>query len=82
MHEFMLNYLKELHPDASDASLNVQAEAMVLETLPFIPISSFFWGVWGLLQVEVSPVGFGFAVCAFKDLTYKFNILRTMVETA
>jgi hypothetical protein len=35
---------------------------MVLETLPFIPISSFFWGVWGLLQVEVSPVGFGFAV--------------------
>jgi hypothetical protein len=52
MHEFMLSYVKELHPDATDASLNVQAEAMVLETLPFIPISSFFWAVWGLLQVS------------------------------
>jgi hypothetical protein len=51
MHDFMLSYLKELHPDVTDASLKSQAEAMVLETLPFIPISSFFWGVWGLLQV-------------------------------
>ncbi|VDM52292.1 unnamed protein product [Angiostrongylus costaricensis] len=31
------------------------------ETLPFVPVSHFFWGVWGLLQVELSPVGFGFA---------------------
>ena len=32
------------------------------ETIPFVPVSHLFWGVWGLLQVELSPVGFGFAV--------------------
>lgn len=32
------------------------------ETMPFVPVSHIFWGVWGLLQVELSPVGFGFAV--------------------
>lgn len=28
----------------------------------FVPVSHFFWGVWALLQVELSPVKFGFAV--------------------
>ncbi|KAI6188151.1 hypothetical protein M3Y98_00323300 [Aphelenchoides besseyi] len=62
MHDFMLSYLKELHPGLSESSLEPQAEAMVMETIPFIPVSHLFWGVWGLLQVEVSPVGFGFAM--------------------
>ncbi|KAI6235414.1 hypothetical protein M3Y95_00049200 [Aphelenchoides besseyi] len=61
MHDFMLSYLKELHPGLSESSLEPQAEAMVMETIPFVPVSHLFWGVWGLLQVEVSPVGFGFA---------------------
>lgn len=43
MFDFMLSYLKELHPSALDSSLHTQAEAMVKETIPFIPISSFFW---------------------------------------
>uniref|UniRef100_A0AC34Q9K8 Choline kinase n=1 Tax=Panagrolaimus sp. JU765 TaxID=591449 RepID=A0AC34Q9K8_9BILA len=61
MFKFMMSYLSELNPNKSEASLRSAAEAMVEETLPFIPVSHLFWGVWGLLQVEVSPVGFGFA---------------------
>uniref|UniRef100_A0A915DE49 Choline/ethanolamine kinase n=1 Tax=Ditylenchus dipsaci TaxID=166011 RepID=A0A915DE49_9BILA len=61
MTEFMFNYLKELNPNSEDKNLYVTAAEMVKETIPFIPVSHLFWGVWGLLQVEVSPVGFGFA---------------------
>jgi hypothetical protein len=39
-----------------------EIQRMLLETSAFVPVSHLFWGVWGLLQVEVSPVGFGFAV--------------------
>jgi hypothetical protein len=62
MKDFMVSYLKELHPDAPDVSLHAQAELMVKETIPFIPVSHFFWAVWAILQVETSPVSFGFAV--------------------
>lgn len=61
MLEFMSSYVRELQPNASDAIVNQQAESMVEETIPFIAVSHLFWGVWGLLQVELSPVGFGFA---------------------
>uniref|UniRef100_A0A7E4VKZ2 Choline/ethanolamine kinase n=1 Tax=Panagrellus redivivus TaxID=6233 RepID=A0A7E4VKZ2_PANRE len=61
MFEFMLSYLKELNPNKEDDELTDDAKAMVEETLPFVPVSHLLWGVWGLLQVEVSPVGFGFA---------------------
>ncbi|KAH7694276.1 CBN-CKA-2 protein [Aphelenchoides avenae] len=61
MTEFMISYLKELNPNAEDSELLPEAESMVKETIPFVPVSHLFWGVWGLLQVEVSPVGFGFA---------------------
>uniref|UniRef100_A0A914EH07 Choline/ethanolamine kinase n=1 Tax=Acrobeloides nanus TaxID=290746 RepID=A0A914EH07_9BILA len=61
MFEFMLSYLQELFPNKDDASLQEKAHQMVEETKPFIPVSHIFWGVWGLLQVEVSPVDFGFA---------------------
>uniref|UniRef100_A0A1I7X8X7 Choline/ethanolamine kinase n=1 Tax=Heterorhabditis bacteriophora TaxID=37862 RepID=A0A1I7X8X7_HETBA len=40
---------------------NISKRLSLQETLPFVPVSHFFWGVWGLLQVELSPVGFGFA---------------------
>ncbi|CAD5221358.1 unnamed protein product [Bursaphelenchus xylophilus] len=61
MFEFMSSYIRELQPNASDAVVRSQAENMVKETIPFIAVSHLFWGVWGLLQVELSPVGFGFA---------------------
>uniref|UniRef100_A0AC35EZL2 Choline kinase n=1 Tax=Panagrolaimus sp. PS1159 TaxID=55785 RepID=A0AC35EZL2_9BILA len=61
MFEFMLSYLKELNPNKDDSELEADAHSMVEETVPFIPVSHLLWGVWGLLQVEVSPVGFGFA---------------------
>jgi len=38
------------------------------ETIPFVPVSHLLWGVWGLLQMEVSPVGFGFAVFFYSVL--------------
>jgi hypothetical protein len=40
-----------------------QLDAMIVETRAFVPVSHFFWGVWALLQVELSPVEFGFEVC-------------------
>ncbi|VDK61566.1 unnamed protein product, partial [Onchocerca ochengi] len=60
-HDFFVSYLNELEPFASMTECNKKAKAMIEETRPFIPVSHFFWGVWGLLQVEVSPVDFGFA---------------------
>ncbi|VDO31982.1 unnamed protein product, partial [Brugia timori] len=54
-YDFFVSYLNELEPFSS------MAELLLQETRPFIPVSHFFWGVWGLLQVEVSPVDFGFA---------------------
>lgn len=59
--DFFVSYLAEMDPAISPEMLQREAQAMVKETTPFIPVSHFFWGVWGLLQVEVSPVGFGFA---------------------
>jgi hypothetical protein len=49
MTEFMFNYQKELQPNADDKSLYVMAAEMVKETIPFVPVSHLFWGVWGLL---------------------------------
>ncbi|EPB76310.1 hypothetical protein ANCCEY_04618 [Ancylostoma ceylanicum] len=59
--EFFVNYLREFG-GTPECQLYKKAEELVKETLPFVPVSHFFWGVWGLLQVELSPVGFGFAV--------------------
>ncbi|KAJ1348642.1 Casein kinase II subunit alpha' [Parelaphostrongylus tenuis] len=58
--DFFVSYLREFG-DFSESQLNSKAEELLKETLPFVPVSHFFWGVWGLLQVELSPVGFGFA---------------------
>lgn len=60
MLEFFINYLRE-QGNTRENELYKKAEDLVQETLPFVPVSHFFWGVWGLLQVELSPVGFGFA---------------------
>ncbi|KAK6016947.1 Choline/ethanolamine kinase, partial [Ostertagia ostertagi] len=59
--EFFVSYLRELGGIA-ECHLRREAKNLIKETLPFVPVSHFFWGVWGLLQVELSPVGFGFAV--------------------
>ncbi|KAK6110565.1 Choline/ethanolamine kinase family protein [Brugia pahangi] len=60
-YDFFVSYLNELEPFSSMVECDKKARAMIEETRPFIPVSHFFWGVWGLLQVEVSPVDFGFA---------------------
>uniref|UniRef100_F1L5S0 Choline/ethanolamine kinase n=1 Tax=Ascaris suum TaxID=6253 RepID=F1L5S0_ASCSU len=59
--EFFEAYLREINHHISSENLHTRAQMMLEETTPFVPVSHFFWGVWGLLQVEVSPVGFGFA---------------------
>ncbi|VDO22942.1 unnamed protein product [Heligmosomoides polygyrus] len=58
--EYTIDYDILDHPYYEIHSENFPEEDQ--ETLPFVPVSHFFWGVWGLLQVELSPVGFGFAV--------------------
>ena len=46
--------------------------------MPFVPVSSILWGIWGLLQVELSPVGFGFAVSSLNEfkITKKAGLLK------
>ncbi|PAV62611.1 hypothetical protein WR25_10408 [Diploscapter pachys] len=60
MLEFFISYLRE-QGSTPENQLYPRAEGLVKETMPFVPVSHLFWGVWGLLQVELSPVGFGFA---------------------
>ncbi|CAI5455067.1 unnamed protein product [Caenorhabditis angaria] len=60
MLEFFVNYLREQGGIRED-NLYTKAESLIEETLPFIPVSHFFWGVWSLLQCELSPVGFNFS---------------------
>jgi choline/ethanolamine kinase len=55
---FFRSYLSAGATEPTDAEVN----AMIDETRPFVAVSHFFWGVWALLQVELSPVEFGFAV--------------------
>jgi hypothetical protein len=62
MLKFMHNYLKALKPDASSEELETEAEALVRETLPFIPCSHLFWSIWAFLQSVTSPLTFGFSV--------------------
>ena len=47
-----------------------QLDAMIVETRAFVPVSHFFWGVWALLQVELSPVEFGFEVSRDPQLLF------------
>ncbi|CEF59510.1 EPS15 homology (EH) domain and SH3 domain and Protein kinase-like domain and EF-hand domain pair-containing protein [Strongyloides ratti] len=60
MKEFFRSYCIELNRNLYENDLEEEAEKMLKETIPFIAISHLFWGIWGLLQVHVSPVGFGF----------------------
>uniref|UniRef100_A0A914VE19 Choline/ethanolamine kinase n=1 Tax=Plectus sambesii TaxID=2011161 RepID=A0A914VE19_9BILA len=62
--DFFEAYLCEHESESGikpDGELYERVERVIAETRPFVAVAHFFWGVWGLLQVEVSPVGFGFA---------------------
>uniref|UniRef100_A0A0N5APB3 Choline/ethanolamine kinase n=1 Tax=Syphacia muris TaxID=451379 RepID=A0A0N5APB3_9BILA len=67
---FILTALYKLNAELSSA-LNVSG----LETAPFIAVSHLFWGIWSLLQVEVSPVKFGFVEYGVErlGLYYKYK---------
>lgn len=83
IEEFMYQYAKELDQKSSEEELRSRAKIMIDETIPFVPVSHLFWGVWGLLQVELSPVGFGFAEYG-RDrlgLYYKNKKLLSQLET-
>ncbi|KAK0396791.1 hypothetical protein QR680_001857 [Steinernema hermaphroditum] len=58
---FFESYIREQGHLKNDSEIHDEAIKLMEETRPFIPVSHLFWGVWGFLQVEVSPVGFGFA---------------------
>lgn len=82
---FFVSYLSELEPSSSEAECKQKAKAMIEETRPFIPVSHFFWGVWGLLQVEVSPVDFGFAEYGRDRLGLYYknkDLLRKLLESS
>uniref|UniRef100_A0A1I7Z372 Choline/ethanolamine kinase n=1 Tax=Steinernema glaseri TaxID=37863 RepID=A0A1I7Z372_9BILA len=58
---FFETYLREQGVLTNDDQVHAEAIKLMKETRPFIPVSHLLWGIWGVLQVEVSPVGFGFA---------------------
>ncbi|CDW55529.1 choline:ethanolamine kinase [Trichuris trichiura] len=83
---FFSGYLKELQRPASGESL----EALYAEVAGFVPITNFFWAVWGLLQFEISPIDFDFlefakvrfhlyfknrrAICAYLKELYQVGV--------
>ncbi|CAB3400078.1 unnamed protein product [Caenorhabditis bovis] len=81
MQEFFVSYLRE-QGGHRECDLYQKAESLVEETLPFVPVSHFFWGVWGLLQVELSPVGFGFAEYGRDRLSMYFKTRHYLEKLA
>ncbi|CAJ0948502.1 unnamed protein product, partial [Mesorhabditis belari] len=77
MLQFFQNYLRE-YGGISEQEVPGKSQEMLRETLPFVPVSHFFWGVWALLQFEVSPVGFGFADYARDRLGLYFKSRHLM----
>ncbi|GMT21653.1 hypothetical protein PFISCL1PPCAC_12950, partial [Pristionchus fissidentatus] len=72
MRNFFFSYIRQTEPGHSN--LNGEAEKLYEETLPFVPIANFFWGVWGLLQAEKSPPGgFGYAESGRERLALYFH---------
>uniref|UniRef100_A0A915L771 Choline kinase n=1 Tax=Romanomermis culicivorax TaxID=13658 RepID=A0A915L771_ROMCU len=55
-------------------------ENIRLETEAFVPVSHFFWGVWSLLQVELSPVKFGFSEYAKDRLSLYFQLRPNLIR--
>lgn len=72
MLEFMYSYEREANPKVSEEQLHERGKKMIEETVPFVPVSHLLWGVWGLLQMEVSPVGFGFSEYGRDRLGYYY----------
>ncbi|CAK5033179.1 unnamed protein product [Meloidogyne enterolobii] len=72
MLEFMYSYEREANPKVSEEQLHERGKKMIKETVPFVPVSHLLWGVWGLLQMEVSPVGFGFSEYGRDRLGYYY----------
>lgn len=80
---FFRAYLKAYYyPKYEDASdkLEAAAEQLITESAPFVPVSHFFWGVWALLQVELSPVEFGFAEYGRRRLALYFQTRENMLK--
>ncbi|VDD89427.1 unnamed protein product [Enterobius vermicularis] len=75
--EFFKSYISEFDDLSLVEELDTQAEQMIKETAPFIPVSHLFWGIWSLLQIEVSPVKFGFVEYGVErlGLYYKYKSL-------
>lgn len=75
--EFFRSYIGELDDITPIEKHDTLAEIMVKETEPFVPVSHLFWGIWSLLQIEVSPVKFGFLEYGVErlGLYYKHKLL-------
>jgi len=73
---FIQAYLIESGQPADEEAV----KKVVLETAAFIPVSHFFWGVWALLQVELSPVKFGFAEYGRMRLGHYFRLKPSLLN--
>lgn len=56
--EFFRAYLQALDMEITDARL----QQMYLEANTFVLASHFLWGLWSVLQNEMSNIQFGFLV--------------------
>jgi len=63
----------------SDVSVDA-VKKVIEETAAFVPVSHFLWGVWALLQVELSPVKFGFAEYGRTRLGLYFQMRSNLLK--
>lgn len=67
------------NPAGKGTAESAEVQALLQETRRFVPIAHFFWGVWALTQVILSPVEFGFAVGIFILIISLNNIFKWII---
>jgi choline/ethanolamine kinase len=68
---------------AASGQADVSGETVkkvIEETAAFLPVSHFVWGVWALLQLELSPVKFGFAEYGRTRLSHYFQLRPNLLK--
>ena len=65
MFGFQLLFLREYVKGLKGANEDVAgtAESMLLEVAAYTLASHFMWGVWSLVQAQISSISFGYLVC-------------------
>ncbi|XP_060576210.1 LOW QUALITY PROTEIN: choline/ethanolamine kinase-like [Ruditapes philippinarum] len=80
-YEFFKAYLKASHCDADDVTLHkmyIEANTFALASHSFALASHFLWGLWSILQNEMSTIQFGFLEYAESRLAGYFAMKKKL----